>query len=198
MSSEWTPRKGWENACQKALPPILFCGATSTLCAFGSTSIFLAPFLAPIGIVATILVPIFHGWYANKYLLSPTYRRLSPTRRLFLRWGSRMLFLELILYVYTPSILWVAIVACPMGFWVFTRAQLFCIEWQLEKEANGEPLTKIEKVILGVLFGISAILFFIMLLFAFLFGLAIQETIPIVQDLIQNISELPQMIKDLF
>ena len=193
MSQDWTARGGWEAACKKAVPIIMYCGAISTFCTVVSITFpFFSIILAPIGILATFCVPIVHAWYANKFLLTPSYRRLSPSRRIFLRWGSRIVFLQLILYVYTPSILVVAIITCPLGFWCFTRVQLFCIEWQLKKESNGEPLTKIEKLALFLLFGISGIVFLILVAIAFLFGLAIQEAIPFIQDFIQQLSNIPE------
>lgn len=173
--SDWNLEVAWKKCHQEATQKIFICAVLSTLCAF--LTVMLPPIsivALPMNIICVLLVPLLHIFYANRHLLSPAYRRLSPARRLFLRWGSRLAFAQLVVYVYTPSVFWVAIMTCPVGFLGFTKVQQKAIAWQLYREENGLPLTMVEKILLGTLVVVSAGLFFLAITLAAAFGLAIE------------------------
>lgn len=177
---EWTPEEGWNECYKNGTNKILICALISTISAFFSVLIPISSFLTlPINIICIILIPILHIIYANRYLLTPAYKQLSPARRIFLRWGSRIAFVQLITYVYTPSVFWIAIITCPLGFLAFTKIQEKIISWQLEREEKGLDLTIIEKLALGILLFISAAIFFVAVACAAALGCIIQWAISL-------------------
>ena len=175
IDEKWSPEKGWEKCYKEGTKYIFICSVISTISALSTIFVpFLSFLTIPINLISILLMPIIHIVYARPNILNPAYAKLSPSRRIFLRWGSRLAFVQLVTYVYTPSVFWVAIITCPLGFLGFTKIQQKIISWQLDREEKGLPLTIIEKLALGLLLCFSAAIFFIAILFSAGIGFFIQ------------------------
>lgn len=158
-ASLWSSEKAWEKTKTDGLAKIAIAGGICSASSVLSTVVpVLSPLLLICSTVSTIAIPIIHIW-SSRHLLKPAYKYLSPSRRLFVRWLSRMAFANLTLYVYMPSIVWISVLTCPLGFLIFTRVQQEYIAWQMYRETHKLPLHTVEYILLWG-FGIITITIF--------------------------------------
>ena len=170
---EWTCTRGWKASIKEGVKPIFFLGlGTSISTMMGSTGLLL-PIMLPTGILCTIGIPIAHAYFANKYLLNPGYRRLEPSRRLFLRWGGRIAFANLIALVYSPATLF-SVVVSPLAFMGFVTIQKRLLDMQLYRQENNMPLAFFERMALGVLMFITIFVVGCLIVMAGLFGFGLE------------------------
>ena len=172
----WTSQIGWQDTLQHGFKAIVILSGISTLASLIAT---FAPFTilgsGLLVLICNLGIPLVHAWVSRKYLLNPAYRILSPARRLFLRWLSRLGFANLILYLYTPSIVWIALISCPLGFVGFTWIQHHYINWQITREKRKDPLHTLEKWALFGLAFVSITAFVILCITAATLGWLLQE-----------------------
>jgi hypothetical protein len=170
---EWNCTRGWKASIKEGVKPIFFLGlGTSISTMMGSTGLLL-PIMLPTGILCTIGIPIAHAYFANKYLLNPGYRRLEPSRRLFLRWGGRVAFANLIALVYSPATLF-SVVVSPLAFMGFVTIQKRLLDMQLYRQENNMPLAFFERMALGLLMFITVCVVGCLIVMAGLFGFGLE------------------------
>ena len=133
-SIEWTIDRGWKAAITEGSQYIFFCGlGTSVATLMSGILPPTIPFMLPTIALGTLGVTICHAYFANKYMLRPAYRRLDPSRRLFIRWGSRIAYANLIVLVYSPSTLF-SVLICPIAFSIFVTVQKRVLDIQLHRQ----------------------------------------------------------------
>lgn len=173
ITEEWTCTRGWKASVKEGVKPVFFLGlGTSISTIMGGTGLLL-PIMLPTGILCTLGIPIAHAYFANKYLLNPGYRRLEPSRRLFLRWGGRIAFANLIALVYSPATLF-SVVVSPLAFMGFVTIQKRLLDMQLYRQERNLPLTLLERIALGLLMFISLLIVGSLILMAGLFGISLE------------------------
>lgn len=171
---EWTCSRGWKASLSEGIKPIALLGlGTSIATVMGGFIPILLPIMVPTGLICTLAIPIVHAYYANKHLLNPGFRRLEPSRRLFLRWGGRIAFGNLIAMVYAPASLFSVIVS-PLAFAAFISVQKRLLDMQLYRQEQNLPLTIVEKFALGLLATISIGVFMMLILIAGALGLSVE------------------------
>jgi len=172
-TEEWTCTRGWKASIGEGVKPVFFLGlGTSISTMMGATGLLL-PIMLPTGILCTLGIPIVHAYFANKYLLNPGYRRLEPSRRLFLRWGGRIAFANLIALVYSPASLFSVIIS-PLAFMGFVTVQKRLLDMQLYRQERNLPLTLFERIALGLLMFISLFIVGSLILVAGLLGFSLE------------------------
>lgn len=173
-SPEWTIVLGWKAALMEGGKWVTVCGVMTSIATFMSGILPLTiPFMLPTIALGTLGVTLSHAYFANKYLLRPAFRRLEPSRRLFIRWGSRIAFANLIVVVYTPSTLFSAIVS-PVAFATFITIQKRVLDIQQYRQDRNLPLTLFERFAIGSLMFISMVLFGGLLILAGLLGWSLE------------------------
>ena len=171
---EWTLDRGWKAAITEGSRHIFFCGLATSIATFMSGLIPLTiPFMLPTIALGTLGVTLCHAYFANKYMLRPAYRRLDPSRRLFIRWGSRIAFANLIVMVYSPSTLFSVLIS-PLTFAIFVTVQKRMLDIQMLRQEKNLPLTIFERFAIGGLLLLSMIVFTGMLLLAAVLGLSVE------------------------
>ena len=173
-STEWTVDRGWKATITEGSQYIFFCGLGTSIATLMSGILPpTIPFMLPTIALGTLGVTICHAYFANKYMLRPAYRRLDPSRRLFIRWGSRIVYANLIVFVYSPSTLFSALI-CPMAFFIFVTLQKRVLDIQLHRQENALPLTLFERLAIGGLIALSMAIFTGLILIATALGLSVE------------------------
>ena len=171
--TEWTLKRGWEAAITEGGRYIFFCGLGTTVATFMSGIPPFTFFMLPTVALGILGVTICHAYFANKYMLRPAYRRLNPSRRLFIRWGSRIAYANLIVIVYSPATLF-SVVISPLAFGTFITVQKRVLDIQLHRQENDLPLTLFERFAIGVFIGISLCIFTGLILVATALGYSLE------------------------
>ena len=172
-STEWTLARGWEAAIKEGGRYIFFCGLGTSIATFMSGIPPFSFFMLPTVALGILGVTICHAYFANKYMLRPAYRRLDPSRRLFIRWGSRIAYANLIVIVYSPATLF-SVVISPLAFGIFITVQKRVLDIQLHRQANDLPLRLFERFAIGVFIGISLCIFTGLILVAAALGYSLE------------------------
>ena len=184
---EWTVERGWKATITEGSRYIFFCGLGTSVATFMSGILPLTiPFMVPTITLGILGVTICHAYFANKYMLRPAYRRLDPSRRLFIRWGSRIAYANLIVIVYSPATLFSALIS-PIAFCIFVTVQKRVLDIQMHRQENDLPLTLFERVALGGLIGLTMMIFTGLLLVAAALGLSVEWALDYFDLLPQSI-----------
>ena len=185
-STEWTIDRGWKATITEGSQYIFFCGLGTSIATLMSGILPLTvPFMLPTIALGILGVTMCHAYFANKYMLRPAYRRLDPSRRLFIRWGSRIAYAYLIIFVYSPSTLFSALI-CPIAFSIFVTVQKGILDIQLYRQENELPLTLFERLALGLLIGLSIVIFIALILIAAALGFTVEWALEYFDLLPQN------------
>ena len=189
QETEWSPEIGYASVIQRGIKPILILASISSACSIlASTFLLIISWLLfPIIIVCNVLIPLWHLVLLRQELTNPVRRRLSSSRKLIVRWLSRLCFSSLVVWVYTPSIAWVAIITCPLGFYGYTYFQSKYLRWQLDREEQQIPMHIVEKFGLYGFFAIVGISFLAMSFIMYNAGLGIE-------DIVNNFDTFVEMI----
>ena len=156
---DWTLERGWKATIKEGSRWIFVCGLATSAATFMSGILPLTiPFMIPTVALGTIGVTGCHAYFANKYMLRPAYRRMAPSRRLFIRWGSRIAFINLVVVIYSPATLFSVLIS-PVTFAIFVTVQKRVLEIQMHRELNNLPLTLFERLAIGGLLFLSMIVF---------------------------------------
>lgn len=189
--SEWTLYKGWKASLMEGGKAVFICGLGTSIATLMSGILPLTiPFMLPTIALCTMGVTIGHAYFSNKYMLRPAYRRLDPSRRLFIRWGSRIAFANLIVMIYSPATLFSAIVS-PLAFAAFITVQKRVLDIQMYRQEAGLPLTVFERFAIGVLMFISMLVFGGLILAAALLGFSVEWLVDYFQLLPEVNSAIP-------
>ena len=151
QQTDWTLDWGWKTTITEGSQSIFLCGlgisVATLMCGVLPLTI---PFMFPTIALGIIGVVICHIYFANKYMLRPSYTQLNSSRKLMVRWGSRIAFVHLVLMVYTPATLFSLIIS-PVSFTIFVTLQKKILDVQLSRQQNDIPLTVLERfAILGL------------------------------------------------
>ena len=173
-SQDWTIDRGYKVAISEGGRYIFFCGLATSVATFMSGILPLTiPFMLPTVALGIIGVTICHAYFANKYMLRPAYRRLAPARRLFIRWGSRIAFANLVIIVYSPATLFSFLIS-PITFILFVTIQKRILDIQMLRQERDLPLTLFERFAIGGLLMLSMIVFTGLLIVAAALGLSLE------------------------
>ena len=173
-AAEWTLSRGWKASLTEGCKAVFICGLGTSIATLMSGLLPLTiPFMVPTIAIGTMGITICHAYFANKYMLRPVYRRLDPSRRLFIRWGSRIAFANLIVMIYSPATLFSGIVS-PAAFAAFITVQKRVLDIQLHRQESGLPLTVFERCAIGLLLCISMVVFGGLILAAALLGFSVE------------------------
>ena len=175
--TDWTLDWGWKTTVTEGSRAIFICGLGISIATLMSGILPLTiPFMFPTIALGIIGVIICHIYYANKYLLHPSYSRLNSSRKLLIRWTSRIAFILLILMVYTPATLFSLIIS-PLSFTIFVTLQKTMIDAQLVRQQNNIPLNLMERFAIGGLLTLSLMILTGVLLLATALGLTVEWVI---------------------
>jgi len=189
-AKEWTPEIGYQNIIDRGKKHILILSAVSSASSLLATVLLpFSAFFVPIIIICNVLIPLRHLLLLRQEHTNPARKRLSASRKLIVRWLTRLCFGSLVVWVYTPWIPWIVIITCPLGFYGYTYLQAKYLRWQLDREEQDIPLHIIEKIGLYGFLSTVAISFVVMSFVMYSAGVGVEDIInnfEATKDLILN------------
>ncbi|MBN2430288.1 MAG: hypothetical protein JXQ27_02380 [Acidobacteria bacterium] len=154
------------------------------LVGYGSAVVAALFLLAPvfhIGVSPLVVVPLLvlaHSLVIRYFLVAKARRVLSRTRRMFVRWITRLVLLWAGSLGYGFTVLPVVGVVCGVAtFAGLTSIVHAYTVWSLRREQADAPLTGWEKLVLGLLAGMTVLVLAGLLLAALLLGWTVNQLV---------------------
>jgi len=154
------------------------------LLGYGSMAVAALFLLAPlfhVGLSPLVVVPLLvliHGLVIRYVLVGRARRALGRTRRLFVRWITRLVLLWVGTAGYGFTVLPVVGVICGVATFAGLTSVIHSYTiWSLRREQAGAPLTGWEKLSLGLLAGLTVLALAGLLLAALLLGWTITQLV---------------------